>query len=88
MLLAEVLSPSTERWDRGGKFAHCRRLPSLRYYLLVSVELRGVELFTRDGEGGWRLTEHGPGEQVPLPELGLSLPVDELYLDLLEEGVG
>lgn len=87
VLLAEVLSPSTERWDRGGKFAHVRRLASLRYYLLVNVEPRRVELFTRDAEGGWRLTEHGPGAVVPLPELGLSLDVDALYENVEDEAV-
>lgn len=84
-LLAEVLSPSTEGWDRGGKFAHYQHIPSLRYYLLVNVGQVRVELFTRESEGRWTLTVHGPGTQVPLPELGFSLDVDELYTDLPEE---
>ena len=87
-LLAEVLSPSTEGWDRGGKFAHCRRLPSLRYYLMVSLEPRRVELYTREDDGSWRLTEHGPGTTVTLPALGVSLEVDALFADMLEEVAG
>jgi len=86
-LLAEVLSPSTEGWDRGGKFAHYRHIPTLRYYLLVNVDLVRVELYTREAEGRWVLTDHGPGTQVPLPELGISIDVDELYADLPEEPV-
>ena len=87
-LLAEVLSPSTESWDRGGKFAHCRRLPSLKYYVLVSVEPRRVELYTREDDGSWRLTEHGPGQQVALPALEISFEVDALYEDMLVEQAG
>lgn len=82
VLLAEVLSETTEAWDRGGKFAHYRRLPTLQHYLLVSQEPRRVELFTRGPDNTWTLTEFGPGSQVPLPTLGISVPVDELYEDL------
>ena len=85
ILLAEVLSESTEAWDRGGKFAHCRRLPSLQYYLLVSQEPQRVELYTRSTEGAWTLTEHAPGTSVSLPLLGITLPVDALYEDLIDE---
>ena len=80
----EVLSKGTEGWDRGGKFMHMQQVPSLRYYLLVNVDDRRVELFTR-GEGAWSYTVHGPGERVPLSDLGVSLEVDALYLDLPEE---
>jgi Uma2 family endonuclease len=86
-LLAEVLSPSTEGWDRGGKFAHYQHIPTLRYYLLVNVDRVRVELFTRESEGRWTLTVHGPGTQVPLPDLEISIDVDELYADLPEEPV-
>jgi len=84
-LLAEVLSASTEGWDRGGKFAHYRQIPTLRYYLLVSVDEVRVELFTREADGRWMLTEHLAGTVVPLPELDVALAVDDLYLDLPEE---
>lgn len=84
-LLAEVLSPSTESWDRGGKFAHYRRLSSLRYYLLVSVDPRRVELYTREDDGSWLLTEHGPGQEVGLPAFGVRFEVDALYADMLVE---
>ena len=84
ILIAEVLSESTESWDRGGKFAHYRRLASLQHYLLVSQHAHQIELFTRTQGKEWTLMEYGPGEIVPLAALGLQLPVDELYADLSE----
>ncbi len=83
-LLVEVLSPSTESWDRGAKFAHYRRVPTLSYYLLVSLEPRRVELYARQPDGRWMLSEHGPGEQIELPSLEISISVDEIYADLPE----
>lgn len=82
ILLAEVLSPGTEAWDRGGKFAHYRRIPTLQYYLLVSQDPPRVELFTRGEEGTWTLSEHGRGAHVPLPLLELAVPVDVLFEDV------
>ena len=84
-LLAEVLSPSTEGWDRGGKFAHYRRIPTLQHYLLVSVDQVRVELFTRTADGRWLLSEHGPGTTVPLSAIDLEIPVDALYEGLPAE---
>lgn len=56
MLIVEVLSDSTEAYDRGGKFMHYRRLESLREYVLVSQDKVLVERFTRQGDE-WLLTE-------------------------------
>lgn len=85
ILLAEVLSRTSEGWDRGGKFAHYRRSPSLKHYLLVSTDTVRVEIYTREEDGRWVLSEHGAGEQVEIPALGVALSVDELYADLPEE---
>jgi Uma2 family endonuclease len=66
-VIVEVLSPSTEAYDRGGKFAHYRRLESLREYVLVSQDRVRVERFTRQGEGegaGWLLDEFSRPEDV------------------------
>jgi len=79
--LFSVPSPSTEGWDRGGKFAHAQQIPSLRHYVLISQETRDVEVFTRH-EGGWLYTRHQSGAQVPLSALGVTLEVDDLYVDL------
>ena len=84
-LLGEVLSKNTEAWDRGGKFRNYRQLPSLRYYLLVSQKQPLVELHVRQKDGAWLMTEHGLGASVALPDLGIALPVDELYAAALAE---
>ena len=81
-LLLEVLSPDTEAWDRGGKFAHYRRIPSLRHYLLVNQDEERVEHFELQADGSWRLTEHGAGESVELSALAVPVPVNDIYEDL------
>lgn len=80
VLIVEVLSPSTEDWDRGGKFAHYRTLPSLRDYLLVAQNPTHVELFSRPADGRWILWESDdPAAEIALDSLGLKLPVASLY---------
>jgi len=83
LLLVEVLSESTERSDRGEKFAHYRRLASLSDYVLVSQSEQRVECFHRT-ESGWMLTEAGPGEQLRLASIDGSSDVDALYRDALD----
>lgn len=77
--LVEVLSPSTETFDRGDKFADYQRLASLRHYLSVSVRTRRVEHY-RDNDGTWTYSARGPGGSVELPDLGGTLAVDDLYV--------
>ena len=83
VLLVEVLSPSSEAYDRGDKAAHYRRIPSLREYLLVSQEAKRLELFRRNDRGTWELVEAGPGESLSLASVGVELEVDEVYRDPL-----
>jgi Uma2 family endonuclease len=60
-VIIEVLSPSTEAYDRGQKFEYYRKLESLAEYVLVSQDKRHIEIFTRQNDGRWLLTEttHG-----------------------------
>jgi len=76
----EVLSDSTESYDRGEKFAGYRTLPSLQEYVLVSQKLELVEHFHRQANGTWLLRVCGAGESVSLPSLGCELKVEEIYL--------
>lgn len=63
--LVEVLSPSTEEYDRGAKFDAFKKLPSLRHYVLVAPHERRVEVWTRDGSDGWvRYDGAAPPERV------------------------
>jgi len=80
VLLVEVLSDTTEKDDRGSKFAHYRRLPSLREYVLVAQDAPTVEVFRKEGEL-WVLREHGPGEEIELTSIGVVISVDRLYVD-------
>lgn len=79
-VLFEVLSPSTEAYDRGAKFAHYRRIPSLREYWLVSSDCMRIERFVDRG-GDWVYQEfEGPHAQVPLGTVaGATLPLSEIY---------
>jgi Uma2 family endonuclease len=83
VLLVEVLSDSTEADDRGEKFAHYRRIPSLREYVLVSQRVARIEVFRRADGGSWTLTEYEAGATVPLPSVGATLSVDEVFRDPL-----
>lgn len=79
VLLVEVLSESTEAYDRGDKAAHYRRIPSLREYLLVSQSKPRLELFRRGASGLWELHEAGPGETLTLASLDVTLATDQVY---------
>ncbi len=79
-VIIEVLSPFTERYDRGGKFAHYRRLPSLAEYLLVSQEAVHVEHYTRQTDGDWLFSEaSGRQAVIDLPTIGCRLALAEVY---------
>ena len=78
-VLVEVLSSATARWDRGGKFARYRKLPTLRDYVLVSQHERRVEVFSRRDDGVWELREAGEGERVPLASFAEPIEVDRVY---------
>ena len=77
--IVEVLSPSTEGWDRGPKFALYKRLPSLVHYVLVAQDYWQIDHFRRMDDGSWRMTSHGPGDEVDLDTLGVRFKVDEVY---------
>ncbi len=79
VLLVEVLSDSSEAYDRGQKFAHYRRIPSLREYMIVSQHSPRIEVYRRGSDGLWVLHEAGPGESIHLASVGCSIPVDQIY---------
>jgi Uma2 family endonuclease len=81
-VLVEVLSDSTETFDRGAKFAHYQRLESLQHYLMISQTERRVEHYARLPSGQWLLTVHEEQGAVPLGALGVELPLDEVFAKL------
>lgn len=79
-LIVEVLSDSTEAYDRGKKFAHYRMLPSFAEYVLISQKEPLVEVFFRQGDGTWQLTPvRGRDATVRLQSLGVELRLTEIY---------
>jgi Uma2 family endonuclease len=79
-LIVEVLSPSTEAYDRGRKFKHYSSVESLSQYLLVSSEQIGAELFTRQPDGSWHLiTVSRMEDSLDLQSVGCRLALADVY---------
>jgi len=79
-LIVEVLSPSTESYDRGRKFELYRSLDSLREYLLISSERMHVDRFTRQPANEWLLTSAGkPFETIDIESIDLHVRLADLY---------
>ncbi|MEH1997355.1 MAG: Uma2 family endonuclease [Nostoc sp.] len=78
-LIIEVLSPSTEAADRGKKFAKYRQSPSLQEYVLVQVAQPGVEVFRRNEQGKWVLSEYNLDEILRLESVDVEIAIAHLY---------
>lgn len=77
-LVVEVLSPSTEAYDRTEKLQHYQQVPSLDAIVLVEADGHQVTLWARQG-AAFEFRTFGAGETVPLDVIGCTLAVDELY---------
>ena len=78
--VVEVLSPSTESWDRGGKFQNYQQIESLREYVLVSADKALVETYLRQPDGTWIYNAaKGPESRARLHSLGIELLLAEVY---------
>lgn len=83
VVLVEVLSDSTEGYDRGKKFAHYRRIASLREYVLVSQSSKRIDHYLRNDDGSWTLRSVEPPDVARLTSIGCELSLDEVYRDPL-----
>lgn len=79
LLIVEVLTSDTEAYDRSRKFAHYRKLTSLREYVLVSAEQVSVECYRRRENHQWLYEPYGAGSAIALESIGFSCPIDVLY---------
>lgn len=77
-VIVEVLSKSTEAWDRGEKFEAYRNIPTLKHYVLVSQGRARVEHYQREG-AGWRYESLGTADSLELKAISCTLPVAEIY---------
>ncbi|OQY56844.1 MAG: hypothetical protein B6245_17820 [Desulfobacteraceae bacterium 4572_88] len=79
-VIIEVLSDSTESYDRGDKFRNYRTLKSLNTYLMISQNSRRMEMYTVNRDGSWTLTEADDDRPLMILEsIGCDLKLDEIY---------
>jgi len=79
-LIVEVLSDSTEAYDRGGKFAHYRKLDSLMAYVLITQAKPHIEHYVRQPDNRWLLSEaDSVHDTIHLPAIDCHLALAEVY---------
>jgi Uma2 family endonuclease len=81
-LIIEVLSPTTEAFDRGDKFADYRNLESLQEYVLVSQNKTNVDVFRRNSEGQWLFSSYGKEENLHLASVDFQCSINDVYEDI------
>lgn len=79
-LLIEVLSPSTEGYDRGRKFDHYRTIESLRQYILVSTDRPHLDCFTRSDQAWTFSAADGLESELSLDPVGLRIRLADVYI--------
>ena len=81
-LIVEILSPSTEAYDRGRKFGMYRLLPGLKEYLLIGTDEALVEVYRRTDDDAWLLRTYRPGDTFTLACIDLQIAVDDVFDDI------
>jgi Uma2 family endonuclease len=81
-LIVEVLSPSTEAYDRGGKFQLYRRIQTLQEYVLISADKIGLDCFRLNEKGLWELHPFVEGDEVHLVSVDFTFPLSLVYEDV------
>jgi Uma2 family endonuclease len=82
LLIVEVLSDSTEIFDRGEKFKSYRNIPSFKEYLLISQDKRCVEQFYKDENGQWQFGEVLSKGTLKLKSMDVDLDIDDIYFNV------
>jgi len=81
-LIAEVLSPGTEAYDRGGKFTQYRRIETLREYVLIDAKQISVDCYKLNSSGIWELHPYTEGDEIHLTSVDFHSPISLLYEDV------
>ena len=79
IVVIEVLSPSTQAYDRGQKFALYRHLPSLREYVLIDPDTRRIESFRRGSDDLWVLHDMTDDAAVLMPAIGAQVLMTDVF---------
>lgn len=82
-LIVEVLSDSTEAYDRGKKFEKYRRNPNLIDYVLVSSDEIAIDIYHKNDAGNWLILTYRAGDRVELKSIGLGLPIEQFYEEVM-----
>ena len=83
LLIVEVLSPSTERYDRMGKFLRYQHIPSFAEYLLIAQDTPRVELCSRQGDGYWEWSSvEGLEATITIPSLDCTISLADIYRNI------
>lgn len=82
-LIVEVLSDSTEAYDRGKKFEKYRRNPNLIDYVLVSSDEVAIDIYHKNDAGEWVIISYRGGDRVELKSIDLSLPIEQFYEEIV-----
>jgi Uma2 family endonuclease len=82
-LIVEVLSDSTEAYDRGAKFRMYRKNPVLKDYLLVSYTRIEMDLYHKNDAGEWIIINYQEGDIIELKSINLSFPIEQVYRNLV-----
>jgi Uma2 family endonuclease len=86
VLIIEVLSPSTQAYDRSKKFAMYRQLKSLREYVLVDPDSRRVEVFRPSDDGHWKLFDMSDDDSLVLQSLDCEIALALVFKNMGAEG--
>jgi Uma2 family endonuclease len=78
-LIVEVLSDSTEAYDRGKKFFRYRQNPELRDYVMVSSQEITIDLYRKGDDERWEMLNYRAGDIIELRSIDLSFPIEQIY---------
>ena len=84
-LIVEVLSDSTEAYDRGKKFEKYRQNPNLVDYVLVSCDEMAVDIYHKNDAGEWVILSYREGDRVELRSIDLSVAIEVFYEEVIFE---
>ncbi|WP_310426305.1 Uma2 family endonuclease [Chamaesiphon sp. VAR_48_metabat_135_sub] len=84
-LIIEVLSPSTEAYDRGNKFRMYRQNPVLQEYVLVDADSVSIEMFRKNDGNNWQIINYQAGDLVELKSVDLTFSIEDVYEGIIFE---